>query len=127
MIQLTYFEMPKYRANRILILIRPLGSTTIQIQNSSTLDYETNPEIVLILEARDTAELSIPLYGYTKVTVTLQDANDNAPQFSQDRYSSSVSEGNEPGTFVTQVRESSKVYVILVLLNGNPLQAFSCK
>lgn len=88
--------------SRVLFVFCP-GTATVLIQNSSTLDYETDPEIVLILEARDSAERHIPLYGYTKVTVSLQDANDNDPQFTQDRYSTSVLEGNNASTFVTQV------------------------
>lgn len=75
------------------------------IQNSSLLDYESGQEIVLVLEAQAPSGQAVPLYGYTTVTITLVDANDNAPQFTQDRYSTFVMEGNEPSRFVTQVRD----------------------
>lgn len=45
----------------------------------------------------------LPLYGYASLAIHLLDQNDNPPSFSQEHYVSSVWEGNNKGTFVTQV------------------------
>lgn len=49
------------------------------------------------------SEGRMPLYGYASLAIDLLDQNDNPPSFSQEHYVSSVWEGNNKGTFVTQV------------------------
>lgn len=70
----------------------------ISVVNSTKLDFEVNQRLRLIAIAT-----AGPAYDYTTIWINLKDVNDNAPRFSQHRYSSSVWEGNVPGTFVTQV------------------------
>lgn len=41
--------------------------------------------------------------GHARVTVTLQDLNDNAPVFKQSYYRTAVWEGQIPNTYVMQV------------------------
>lgn len=41
--------------------------------------------------------------GYTKVTVTLEDVNDNAPVFKRAYYRTAVWEGQIPNTYIMQV------------------------
>ena len=66
------------------------------------LDYEMSPKLRLVVVATSDSQA----YGYTYVWVNLVDENDNAPVFTQERYTSSVWEGNPRGTYVTQVKKS---------------------
>ena len=68
------------------------------MQTPEVLDYEVSTSIRLVVMATDGVG-----YGYTTVRVNLTDINDNAPKFGQDRYTSSVWEGNSRGTYVTLV------------------------
>jgi|SRR6218665_213997 len=70
----------------------------ITVLDPRKLDFELNPRLRLIVIA--TAGSA---YDYTTIWINLKDVNDNAPRFSQHRYTSSVWEDNLPGTFVTQV------------------------
>ena len=68
-------------------------------------------------------------YGYTTVWVNLRDVNDNAPRFTQDRYISSVFEGNKDGTYVTQVSASDddsgqNGQITYFIIGGNIENAF---
>lgn len=74
----------------------------IRVRDHKRLDFESTPRLRLLVVAQ--AEGSLPLYGYTTVWVDLMDQNDNAPRFTQDRYTAAVWEGNNKGTFVTQVK-----------------------
>ena len=60
----------------------------IKVNDDSQLDYETMSDIRLIVEASSGADRA-----YTTVWVYLQDVNDNAPLFTQDRYVTAVYEG----------------------------------
>lgn len=73
------------------------------VADTTKLDYETQPNIRLVAEAMRTPENSSPMYGYATVQVELTDANDNAPQFVQDRYQSRVWEVPNSDIYVTQV------------------------
>lgn len=73
----------------------------IRVRDQKRLDFESTPRLRLLVVAQ--AEGSLPLYGYTTVWVDLLDQNDNAPRFTQDRYTAAVWEGNNKGTFVMQV------------------------
>ena len=68
-------------------------------------------------------------YGYTTVWVNLRDVNDNAPRFTEERYISSVFEGNKDGTYVTQIfasddDEGSNGRVTYTIIGGNIQNAF---
>lgn len=96
----------------------------ITVYDGSKLDYETEPRLRLIVIA--TANSA---YGYTTVWVNLKDVNDNAPKFTQERYTSAVFEGNGRGTFVTQIiatdaDEGSNGHVTYSIVNGNTHNAF---
>lgn len=56
------------------------------------------------------SEGRMPLYGYASLAIHLLDQNDNPPSFSQEHYVSSVWEGNNKGTFVTQVLYFSYIF-----------------
>ncbi len=97
----------------------------ITVANPRNLDYETQKRLRLIVVA--TANSA---YGYTTVWVNLQDANDNSPRFTQDRYTSSVWESNSRGTYVTQViatdaDEGPNGIVTYSIVSGDSHNAFT--
>lgn len=71
------------------------------MSNSQNLDYEVNSQLKMLVVAHSDGRM--PLYGYASLAIHLLDQNDNPPSFSQEHYVSSVWEGNNKGTFVTQV------------------------
>ena len=73
--------------------------------NPNQLDYEHNNRLRLIVIATGSGGGG-STYGYTTVWVNIRDENDNAPRFAQERYVSAVWEGNDRGTYVTQVSAS---------------------
>ena len=75
---------------------------TVTVHNSNHLDYEVTSQIKMLVVAHSDGRL--PLHGYASLAIRLLDQNDNPPSFSQEHYVSSVWEGNNKGTFVTQVR-----------------------
>ncbi|XP_076056754.1 dachsous cadherin-related 1 [Oratosquilla oratoria] len=99
----------------------------IRVRNPARLDYETYPQIRLVIVAQ--AESQPPLYAYTTVFVNLIDMNDNAPRFTQDSYISSVWEGNLKGTYVMQVSATdddtgSNANIVYHIVDGNHDNAF---
>ena len=97
---------------------------TITVSDPKHLDYETTPRLRLIVVAALNAA-----YGYTTVWVELNDVNDNPPRFSQERYVSSVFEGNKDGTYVTQISASDadtgrNGRVTYAIIGGNIENAF---
>lgn len=82
--------------DNIFMIHQDTGNITVN--EGSKLDFETNPRLRLIVVA--TANSA---YDYTTVWVNLKDSNDNAPKFTQQRYTSSTYEGNSRGTYVAQV------------------------
>lgn len=96
----------------------------ITVNEGAKLDFETNPRLRLIVVA--TANSA---YDYTTVWVNLKDRNDNAPKFTQQRYTSSTYEGNSRGTYVAQViatdlDEGENGRVTYSIANGNTHNAF---
>ncbi|KAH7637786.1 cadherin-23-like protein [Dermatophagoides farinae] len=91
--------------------VTPLQSTndatlSVRIRNSAALDYEKLKQIKLRMIAKERS----PSAGHqnlrftsAELIVSIKDANDNAPQFSQEIYYGSVSEIPKPGTIVAQV------------------------
>ncbi|OTF71569.1 hypothetical protein BLA29_006623, partial [Euroglyphus maynei] len=90
--------------------VTPLQSTndatlSVRVRNSSALDYEKLKQIKLRMIAKErTPSVGHSLrFNSAELIVTIKDANDNAPQFSQEIYYGSVSEVPIPGVMVAQV------------------------
>ncbi|XP_069943885.1 protein dachsous-like [Cherax quadricarinatus] len=99
----------------------------IRVRDPRRLDYETIPQMRLIIVAQ--AEGDTPLYAYTSVFITLIDMNDNAPRFTQDRYVSSVWEGYNKGAYVMQVSATDddtgvNANIVYHIVDGNHDNAF---
>nr|XP_039265780.1 protein dachsous-like [Styela clava] len=78
----------------------------ITVKDPSMLDFESLPEIRLIVYAAavpTNGAISGPMYAHSTVIVNLLDDNDNSPQFAQDRYVTEVWEEQDAGTYVLQV------------------------
>ncbi|XP_022092788.1 protocadherin-16-like [Acanthaster planci] len=78
-------------------------SGILSVVDSSTLDYETTQQARLVVQAEAPSIGAVPLYGYATVLLNLLDANDNIPRFVQDKYTTSVWEGQAVGIYVIQV------------------------
>ncbi|CAH1803297.1 unnamed protein product, partial [Owenia fusiformis] len=96
----------------------------IVVNNPAKLDYEIHQTLRLIIAA--TANNA---YGYSTVWVNLKDVNDHAPRFTQDRYSSSVWEQQDKGTYVAQVSASDldsgiNSDVTYTIVSGNNLNGY---
>lgn len=85
-------------------------SGIVTIRNSQHLDYEVTSQLKMLVVAH--SEGRLPLYGYASLKIRLLDQNDNPPSFSQEHYVSSVWEGNNKGTFVTQVMYTVLLYCL---------------
>ncbi|XP_072526719.1 protocadherin-23 [Salminus brasiliensis] len=72
------------------------GDITVREQN--LLDFETERKIHLVVLAENGHQSA-----YARVTITLQDVNDNAPVFKQSYYRTAVWEGQIHNTYVMQV------------------------
>ncbi|XP_041483662.1 protocadherin-23-like [Lytechinus variegatus] len=112
------------------IQVQSGGNAILVVADTTKLDYETQPNIRLVVEAMRTPENSSPMYGYTTVMVGLTDANDNAPQFVQDRYQSRVWEVPNSDIYVTQVSatdadEGTNGAIYYEITNGNTDNAFA--
>ena len=68
---------------------------------SEPLDYERAKEYFLTVQAIDGG--SPPLTNHASVNITIQDANDNAPLFSQSSYSAILAEDVNIGYHALQV------------------------
>ena len=73
----------------------------ITVKDNRKLDYESTDKLRLIVVGSSESQREV--FGYTTVWINLKDMNDNPPRFTQDRYTSSVWENNNRGTYVTQV------------------------
>lgn len=109
------------------------GSTQVVIRvSNSSLDYE-NPnqrKFIVLVIAKEVYTKEM-LSSTATVTVTVSDANDNAPQFDYENYSASISEMSSPGTLVTSIvakdRDSGKFGEngIIYQLTGNGADKFA--
>ncbi|XP_035985915.1 protocadherin gamma-A9 [Fundulus heteroclitus] len=81
--------------------IRADGSKYPEMMLQSNLDREKESKHTLILTAADGGEPQKS--GTVKILVSVLDANDNAPIFTQTSYKASVLENVLPGTVVTKV------------------------
>ncbi|XP_076811022.1 protocadherin-16-like isoform X2 [Clavelina lepadiformis] len=74
----------------------------ITVVDRTLLDYETRPNIRLVVYASASSDSSGTVYGFTTVNVQLQDENDNSPRFSSQNYYAKILE-QEPATDIVQV------------------------
>ncbi|XP_056625252.1 protocadherin gamma-B7-like isoform X11 [Triplophysa dalaica] len=84
--------------------VRPDGSKYAEIVLQSVLDREKQSEHSLVLTAVDGGDL--PRSGTVKVHVTVLDANDNGPIFTDSMYKASVAENAAKRTMITKVSAS---------------------
>ncbi|XP_035377296.1 protocadherin gamma-A11-like isoform X11 [Electrophorus electricus] len=77
------------------------GSKYAEMVLTSPLDREQQAEMRLTLTAADGG--SPPRTGTVSICVAVQDANDNAPIFTQAVYKASVAENSQRGTLITRV------------------------
>ncbi|XP_068181905.1 protocadherin gamma-A11-like isoform X11 [Antennarius striatus] len=80
------------------------GTDNVEMVLQTPLDRENNELISLTLTAVDGGEPQMS--GTMQILITVLDANDNAPVFTQPIYKGSVDENAEKGTVVTTVRAS---------------------
>ena len=78
-----------------------IESDTGLIKTIVPLDREEINYYMLYVRATDHG--NIPNYSVTNVTIEVLDVNDNAPSFTQDQYSISVSELIQPGTIIDTI------------------------
>ncbi|KAL1023495.1 hypothetical protein UPYG_G00041480 [Umbra pygmaea] len=97
----------------------------ITVRDQASLDYETNRIVHLVVLAD-----SGPLHtAHCRVTITLQDVNDNTPTFEQSIYRTAVWEGQVHNTYVMQVLASDadsgmNSQIEYSILFGNQNEAF---
>lgn len=99
----------------------------IRVRDPEGIDYELISEVNLVVVAQASGEA--PLYAYANVHVNIVDMNDNSPRFTQDRYVSSVWEGNNKGTYVIQVSATDddmgpNANMVYYIVDGNHDDAF---
>ncbi|PWA33837.1 hypothetical protein CCH79_00021016, partial [Gambusia affinis] len=80
------------------------GSKKVEMILQKPLDREKQEHISLILTAEDGGEPQMT--GTMQIHVTVLDANDNAPVFSQAIYKAAITENSEKGTLVIKVTAS---------------------
>ncbi|XP_078688743.1 cadherin EGF LAG seven-pass G-type receptor 2-like [Branchiostoma floridae x Branchiostoma belcheri] len=80
-----------------------VNSTTGQIYVSGNLDYETAQSYSLTVEARDMDGMPGYRSATARLTIELQDENDNPPQFGQDDFHFSIPENSADSALVGTV------------------------
>ncbi|XP_039474223.1 protocadherin gamma-A11-like isoform X25 [Oreochromis aureus] len=80
------------------------GTKNVEMVLQKPLDREKNDFIALVLTAVDGGEPQMS--GTMQIFISVLDANDNAPVFTQQVYKGTVSENATKGTTVTSVRAS---------------------
>lgn len=82
------------------------------------LDFEVRKEVRLVVLAESSGHRA-----YSKVTVLIQDVNDNLPHFGQSVYQVPVSEGQFYNAPIIQVTEACFVHAcIWIIMNQCPSQ-----
>ncbi|XP_077170257.1 cadherin-24 isoform X2 [Paroedura picta] len=95
------------------------------------MDRETQPEFLVVVQAKDMGGHAGGLSGSTTVTVTLSDVNDNPPRFPQSSYQFSVVETAPPGSAVGRLRAhdpdegENAVLAYSILDGGDGAEAFA--
>ncbi|KAM9376023.1 uncharacterized protein KZ484_008558 [Pholidichthys leucotaenia] len=80
------------------------GNKKVEMVLHKPLDREKEEQISLLLNAVDGGEPQMS--GTVKIYVTVLDANDNAPVFTQSVYKTAIAENSEKGTTVAKVSAS---------------------
>lgn len=87
-----------------------------ELKTSAPLDREEQAVYNLLVKATDGGGRSCQ----ANLVLTLEDVNDNAPEFSADPYTITVFENTEPGTLLTRVQatdaDSGTVWLMLFAL-----------
>ncbi|XP_006796255.2 protocadherin-23 [Neolamprologus brichardi] len=82
--------------NQVFSINRHTGE--IRVQKDNSLDFEVNPHIQLVVLADSGLQTA-----HCRVSITLVDINDNAPQFEHSSYRTAVWEGQVHNTYIMQV------------------------
>ncbi|XP_036069814.1 protocadherin beta-1-like, partial [Oryzias melastigma] len=82
----------------------PTGTKNVEMVLQKPLDREKEEQISLVLTAVDGGEPQMS--GTMMIVVTVLDANDNAPVFTQQTYKATVTENSPKGTIVAAVTAS---------------------
>uniref|UniRef100_A0A3P8RRR1 Protocadherin-16 n=1 Tax=Amphiprion percula TaxID=161767 RepID=A0A3P8RRR1_AMPPE len=96
----------------------------IRVQKDNSLDFEVSPEIKLVVLADSGLQTA-----HCTVSISLQDVNDNAPQFEYSSYRTAVWEGQVHNTYIMQVfasdaDSSMNGQIEYSILSGNHNEAF---
>ncbi|XP_006036582.1 cadherin-24 [Alligator sinensis] len=96
------------------------------------MDREAQPELRVVIQAKDMGGHAGGLSGSVTVTVTLSDVNDNPPRFPQSSYEFSVPETTVPGAAVGRVRaldpdEGPNAQLSYRLLDGGAAGPFTIR
>ncbi|KYO38921.1 hypothetical protein Y1Q_0023889 [Alligator mississippiensis] len=96
------------------------------------MDREVQPELRVVIQAKDMGGHAGGLSGSVTVTVTLSDVNDNPPRFPQSSYEFSVPETTVPGAAVGRVRaldpdEGPNAQLSYRLLDGGAAGPFTIR
>ncbi|CAG5123136.1 unnamed protein product [Candidula unifasciata] len=92
--------------NNELFNMEHVPSKGYSVQLQEPVDRETTPSYDLTITCTDSG--NPPLNTSVNLLVRIEDANDNAPVFTQQRYSRTISEGQKNEEFVLQVSASDK-------------------
>uniref|UniRef100_A0A8C3WY49 Dachsous cadherin-related 2 n=1 Tax=Catagonus wagneri TaxID=51154 RepID=A0A8C3WY49_9CETA len=100
------------------------NSGELTVKEPKLLDFEVRKEFQLIVFAERRGQRA-----YSRVTVSIRDANDNSPRFAQSVYSVAVSEGRFYGdhivrVFAADLDSGSNGLVEYSILSGNQGQTF---
>lgn len=79
------------------------ASGDIRVQKDNYLDFEVDPHMQLVVLGDSGLQTA-----YCRVSITLLDINDNAPQFEHSSYKTSVWEGQVLNTYIMQVNYIEK-------------------
>lgn len=96
----------------------------IRVQKDYALDFELSPHIHLVVLAENGLQTT-----HCRVSISLLDVNDNAPQFEYSSYRTAVWEGQAPNTYIMQVFASDadggiNGQIEYSIVSGDPNQAF---
>uniref|UniRef100_A0A3B5A2G2 Protocadherin-16 n=1 Tax=Stegastes partitus TaxID=144197 RepID=A0A3B5A2G2_9TELE len=100
--------------NHIFSINRHTGE--IRVQKDNSLDFEVSPEIQLVVLADSGLQTA-----HCRVSISLQDVNDNAPQFEHSGYRTAVWEGQ---VFASDADSGMNGQIEYSILSGNHNEAF---
>ncbi|THD25004.1 Protocadherin alpha-2 [Fasciola hepatica] len=104
---------PEVVAGAQFLRLHKVSATVFFVFAKAVMDFETTPRATLILHCTDQAPLpkfdkrfelpQISMHSLIRVTVAVQDRNDNSPHFIRDSYFARIPEHSPEGTFVVKV------------------------